>query len=74
MAERCGVYPGSFDPPTKGHVDLIERAAKVFDTLVIAVAWNNESWPAALEHQLIYHRRLRDAVDPLPNHHQIRKM
>ena len=42
MAERCAVYPGSFDPPTKGHVDLIERAAKVFDSLVVAVAWNSE--------------------------------
>jgi pantetheine-phosphate adenylyltransferase len=42
MADRCAVYPGSFDPPTNGHVDLIERAAKIFDTLVIAVAWNSE--------------------------------
>ena len=31
------VYPGSFDPVTKGHLDIIERSAKVFDKLIIAV-------------------------------------
>lgn len=42
MGERLGIYPGSFDPPTYGHLDLMKRAAKLFDTLVIAVARNNE--------------------------------
>ena len=42
MPERIGVYPGSFDPPTYGHLDLIERAARLFDTLIVAVAWNPE--------------------------------
>lgn len=42
MAERTGLYPGSFDPPTLGHLDLIARAAKVFDRLIVAVAWNSE--------------------------------
>lgn len=42
MAERIGLYPGSFDPPTHGHVDIIERAARVFDKLIVAVAWNSE--------------------------------
>ena len=42
MANRIGVYPGSFDPATKGHVDLMERAARMFDTVVIAVANNAE--------------------------------
>ncbi|WP_257286042.1 pantetheine-phosphate adenylyltransferase [Endozoicomonas sp. SESOKO1] len=32
------IYPGTFDPITKGHMDLVERAAKLFDTIVIAVA------------------------------------
>ena len=31
------VYPGSFDPVTYGHIDIIERSAKVFDKLIIAV-------------------------------------
>jgi pantetheine-phosphate adenylyltransferase len=42
MANRIGVYPGSFDPATKGHVDLMERAARMFDTVFIAVANNAE--------------------------------
>ncbi len=42
MGDRLGIYPGSFDPPTFGHLDLMKRAAKLFDTLVIAVARNNE--------------------------------
>lgn len=42
MSDRIGVYPGSFDPPTKGHLDLMERASRLFDTLVIAVANNSE--------------------------------
>jgi pantetheine-phosphate adenylyltransferase len=40
MADRIGVYPGSFDPPTYGHLDLIERASKIFDKLIVAVARN----------------------------------
>jgi len=36
------VYPGSFDPVTNGHLDLIERGARVFDRLVVAVATNYE--------------------------------
>ena len=34
------IYAGSFDPPTNGHVDIIHRAASLFDTLVVAVAHN----------------------------------
>jgi pantetheine-phosphate adenylyltransferase len=34
------VYPGSFDPITNGHIDLIERATRIFDKLVVAVAEN----------------------------------
>jgi pantetheine-phosphate adenylyltransferase len=40
--ERIALYPGSFDPPTYGHVDLIERALRVFDKLIVAVAKNTE--------------------------------
>lgn len=34
------IYPGSFDPITLGHLDVVERAAKLFDRLLIAVAYN----------------------------------
>lgn len=42
MSERIALYPGSFDPPTLGHLDLIRRAAKIFDRLIVAVATNSE--------------------------------
>jgi pantetheine-phosphate adenylyltransferase len=34
------VYPGSFDPITNGHLDLLQRALKIFDHIIVAVAWN----------------------------------
>ena len=37
-SERTAVYPGTFDPMTLGHFDLIQRAAKLYDRLVVAVA------------------------------------
>jgi len=40
MPERIALYPGSFDPPTLGHVDLIQRAARIFDKVIVAVARN----------------------------------
>lgn len=39
------VYPGTFDPVTYGHIDLIERAVKIFDTVIIAVARNENKSP-----------------------------
>ena len=39
------VYPGSFDPPTNGHLDVIQRASKLFDRVVVAVAQNNNKSP-----------------------------
>lgn len=39
---RKGIYPGSFDPITNGHLDVLERAAKLFDELIIAVAMDNQ--------------------------------
>ena len=38
MAEKVAVYPGTFDPMTRGHFDLITRAAGLYDRLVVAVA------------------------------------
>ena len=38
--ERIGVYPGSFDPLTNGHLDIIHRASKLFDRLIVAVLVN----------------------------------
>ncbi|MFQ5465327.1 MAG: pantetheine-phosphate adenylyltransferase [Thermodesulfobacteriota bacterium] len=40
MGDNTGIYPGTFDPITRGHLDIIERGLRVFDTLVVAVAEN----------------------------------
>jgi pantetheine-phosphate adenylyltransferase len=42
---RIGLYPGTFDPITNGHVDIIARAAKLVDHLVIGVAINRDKGP-----------------------------
>ena len=42
---RTVIYPGSFDPITNGHLDVIERAAKLFDRVIVAVAVNSSKAP-----------------------------
>ncbi len=39
------VYPGTFDPITNGHADLVERAARMFDRIIVAVAYNPKKKP-----------------------------
>ncbi len=39
---KKAIYPGSFDPITNGHLDIIERSSKIFDKLVVAIANNSE--------------------------------
>lgn len=45
MSERVGVYPGTFDPVTLGHMDIIRRGAKLVDRLVIGVTTNPSKMP-----------------------------
>lgn len=45
MPETSAMYPGSFDPITNGHVDIIERGLKVFDRIVVAVLENPKKAP-----------------------------
>ena len=40
LMERKAVYPGSFDPVTNGHLNIIERAAKIYDSLTVAIVVN----------------------------------
>ncbi len=45
MSPRIGVYPGTFDPVTNGHIDVIGRAARIVDQLVVGVAVNTGKGP-----------------------------
>lgn len=45
MKRVTAVYPGSFDPPTNGHLDLIQRGSKIFDELTVAILRNPEKEP-----------------------------
>ena len=45
MRKLTAIYPGSFDPLTKGHLDLIVRGSKMFDQLVVAILRNSEKSP-----------------------------
>ncbi|HLF66451.1 MAG TPA: pantetheine-phosphate adenylyltransferase [Gammaproteobacteria bacterium] len=42
---KIAVYPGTFDPITYGHIDLVERAAKIFDQVIVAIAANPNKTP-----------------------------
>ncbi|WP_205480362.1 pantetheine-phosphate adenylyltransferase [Sphingomonas arenae] len=58
MAERIGVYPGTFDPLTLGHLDIIRRGARLVDRLVIGVTTNPSKEPMfSLEERLAMVRR-----------------
>ena len=45
MKKGKAIYPGSFDPPTNGHLDLIQRGSKIFDELIVAILRNSEKVP-----------------------------
>jgi len=62
---RIGVYPGTFDPLTLGHVDIIRRGAKLVDRLVVGVATNASKSPMfTLDERLAQVRREVDDIDP----------
>jgi len=45
LKKVVAIYPGSFDPPTNGHLDLIERGSNIFDELVVAILRNADKTP-----------------------------
>jgi pantetheine-phosphate adenylyltransferase len=59
------IYPGSFDPVTNGHLDLIERGAKIFDRLVVAVLKNIDKTPLFEVPERM--DMLREVTKPWPN-------
>ena len=50
---RIAIYPGSFDPLTSGHVDIIERGSKIFDSIIVAILVNAEKVPLFTENERI---------------------
>lgn len=45
MMKNRAIYPGTFDPITNGHIDIVERACKLFDTVIVAVAKSKAKQP-----------------------------
>src|SRR5581483_1484950 len=61
---RRAIYPGSFDPVTNGHLDIIERARKLFDEVIVAVAHNDARAPLfTLEERLDLLRSTMGKID-----------
>jgi len=65
MENRIAVYPGSFDPVTNGHIDIVERAASIFDTVIIAVFVNYDKKPLFTMDERV--EILREVTAHLPN-------
>ncbi len=62
---RTAIYPGSFDPLTNGHLDIIKRSAKIFDEVVVAVSVNSKKNPLfTLEERVAM---ISEVVSELPN-------
>ncbi|MFP5276535.1 MAG: pantetheine-phosphate adenylyltransferase [Acidobacteriota bacterium] len=59
------LYPGTFDPPTNGHVDIIQRGARLFDHLIVAILVNPVKNPLfSVEERM---EMLREATSSIPN-------
>ena len=67
---KRAVYPGSFDPVTKGHLDIIERAAAIVDELIVGVLNNNEKTPLFSVEERV--NMLKDVTVHIPNEMCIR--
>ncbi len=62
---RRAIYPGSFDPATYGHIDMIERSAKIVDELVVAVLRNSAKNPLFSVEERV--SMLEEITEHLPN-------
>ncbi len=65
MSQRIAIYPGTFDPPTNGHLDIAKRAASLFDRVVVAVGTNLAKKTFFSDKERI--DLMRDACAALPN-------
>ena len=62
---KTAIYPGSFDPVTLGHYDIIERASKIFDKLIVGVLINSAKSPLFSVEERV--KMLEDVTADLPN-------
>lgn len=62
---RIAIYPGTFDPPTLGHLGVVERAARMFDEVIVAVGVNRSKTPLLTNEQRL--DALRRSVGHIPN-------
>ena len=62
---RTAVYPGSFDPITNGHLDIVQRAARLFDRVIVAVAHNDGKKPLFSPEERV--GLVRQCVGTMPN-------
>ncbi|CAB5500750.1 Phosphopantetheine adenylyltransferase (EC 2.7.7.3) [uncultured Gammaproteobacteria bacterium] len=67
--KKIAIYPGSFDPITNGHIDLIKRASKLFDTVIIGITQNSKK-----SSFLTINNRLKGARDALTDIDNIKVM
>ncbi|MDZ7724524.1 MAG: pantetheine-phosphate adenylyltransferase [candidate division KSB1 bacterium] len=65
MNSKVAIYPGTFDPITNGHIDVIERAATIFDKVIMAVAVNPSKTPLFTVQERM--DMIRNAVSYIPN-------
>ncbi|HSG04818.1 MAG TPA: adenylyltransferase/cytidyltransferase family protein, partial [Nitrospiria bacterium] len=61
---KTAVYPGTFDPITNGHLDIIKRSRRVFDTVIVAVAPNPKKNPLFTIEERV--EMIREATRDLP--------
>ena len=62
---KKAVYPGSFDPITNGHVDVIERASKVFDEVIVLIALNTQKKHLFTKEERVY--LVKESLKHIPN-------
>ncbi len=65
MTNKIALYPGTFDPITNGHIDVIERASKMFDKIIVVIAINSKKTSLFNENERL--KMAKEALKYLPN-------